>query len=242
MSSFFFLKVFLSSGFINTLLAYMKSANCCVEFWEAVQTPRKLRICIVEELSREVMIYLETLVEKGARVVSGYDQCVFFCFYLIICRLIELLNMELENTSDGSAYNWWKGQNIIAGTVPESVAPSSKWEMIPYFGVIGSIFMPVKSLACGPVYISGNCRKTGFAMKLPWLFIVSVFAILSNGYDIYLKATESAELHTYRDFIWLGIIAICNMSPFFAFSNLLDTRIFCDVCLPIFNLSYERLL
>ena len=68
--------------------AYIKSPNCCIEFWEAVQRPEKLTICIMQELPPGVMRYLMKLIARGATVVTGLDE------------LIPKLNDLIENTRD----------------------------------------------------------------------------------------------------------------------------------------------
>jgi hypothetical protein len=53
----------------------MNSPNCCIEFWEAVQYPEKLVICVLRPVP-EIAAFLEGLKLANARVCEGFDECV----------------------------------------------------------------------------------------------------------------------------------------------------------------------
>jgi hypothetical protein len=58
---------------IHSCSAYITSPNCCVEFWEAVQYPNKLIICVLEPLPADVMTYLKLLV-RPEQIVDGIER------------------------------------------------------------------------------------------------------------------------------------------------------------------------
>ncbi len=60
---------------------YTQSPNCCIEFLEAIHYPRKLIVCVLESTNKwpkdsTVWVYLKQLQLRGAKVFSGFDECV----------------------------------------------------------------------------------------------------------------------------------------------------------------------
>ena len=194
---------------------YTESPNCCVEFWEAMQVKSKVLICILKPMSKAVMEYLE---KEKVNICFGFDE------------LIPILHASLEDTSDENSFRWWRNQSIASGGVPETIAPSKKWS-IPKFQLWGQFFIPDRSVTCGPAWLAGNCRSAGLSIRLPWYFILSVCAILSSLFDLFIKSFYEDTLHSNLDYLWLLSVAICNLAPFWAIFKLFDTRIFCDACL-----------
>ena len=101
--------------------------------------------------------------------------------------------------------------------------------MIPNYSLWGQIYLPLSSIQCGPVYLSGDCLEAGKSLRLPWFFIFAFVAVGCNAFDIFIKFAFDADLHTIIDYLWLGVILICNLSPFWAGEQLFETRVFCDV-------------
>ena len=64
-------------------IPYIKSPNCCVEFWEAAQYPSKLRICVLERMPTGVEMYLKDLKSKGAIIVIGIPEYLNYFLILI---------------------------------------------------------------------------------------------------------------------------------------------------------------
>jgi len=140
--------------------------------------------------------------------------------------LIELLDEEIQDTNDDSAYEWWRNQPISGAGVPEHVVPDG-WKM-PSWTITGPFFIPEKSLEVGPVYLAGDCLSSGSSMKLPWLFIITMIGIGCNLSDIYLKYTASSENHQPIDYVWLCAIGLCNLVPLAAGRLLFETRADCS--------------
>jgi len=75
-------------------------------------------------------------------------------------------------------------------------------------------------------------QNSGMATRLPWLFLFALVGVVANFVDLYQKFSVATSLnscnvlvtHNWVDYLWLGSIALCNFSPFFAFWNLVDTR------------------
>jgi hypothetical protein len=63
------------------------------------------------------------------------------------------------------------------------------------------------------------------------LFLLALFALGCNGFDIFLKAYAQAiqrtEYYTPFEWTWLGMMALLNFAPFVAFSALFETRFDC---------------
>jgi hypothetical protein len=79
---------------------YANSPNCCVEFWEAVQYPEKLIICIMRPMSDSAMEYLHGLTKAGTIICEGLDA------------LLPILDSTITDTEDIRSYEWWKSQRI----------------------------------------------------------------------------------------------------------------------------------
>ena len=222
--------VFLSPGkhlcTFFTNLEYIDSPNCCVEFWEAMQAPNKVLVCILKPLNDGIMRYLE---EKQVKICFGFDE-YFFCASHNASRLLLILHAELEDTQDEISYNWWRNQSIASGGVPENIAPSKKWSF-PKFNLWGPLFLPSRPISCGPAFIAGDCTSAGLSFRAPWYFFVAVTAICSSLFDLFFKRFYDTESYSYLDYLWLCSVCCCNLAPFWGIYKLFDTRIFCDASL-----------
>ncbi len=198
--------------------AYMDSPNCCVEFWEAVQRPNNLIICVLEPCPA-VMDYLHVLEVKGAKLVTGG-----------ISALIPVLDAMLADTTDISAYLWWKNQKIVGAGVPNNVVPHRAWN-VPMFRFRGSPFVPNRSLTVGPGYIAGDCLSTGKSMRVPWLLIAAAIAFFLNLSIAMGSYLLEREKHTRIDIAWLVVMAFLNATPFISIGKLMDTRYDCATAL-----------
>lgn len=61
----------------------------------------------------------------------------------------------------------------------------------------------------------------------PYLFLLALAAVLSNWFDLgltYYNTVYGNEYHSNIDYMWLVCIACCNIAPFFAWSQLFETR------------------
>jgi hypothetical protein len=202
---------------------YCASPNCMVEFWEAVQQPHKLIICVLPSpagarLHVDIRRYLRELADKGATMCDGLDE------------LIPLLHEQIEDSTDADALQWWRAQKIASGGAVNHIVPTELWN-IPTFQVFGKVLTPARSLAIGPVYIAGDCRSSGIQMRLPWLFLVSAFGLLVNCGDMWIKYKTENDQHSAVDFLWLIFIGLFNLSPYYAVSQLFETRVQCDAAL-----------
>lgn len=122
-----------------------------------------------------------------------------------------------------AAWKWWRKQRIHNVGVPSNVVPRN-WP-IPVCSLSGRVFVPDKSIAVGPYFLAGDCTSSGQHVALPYLFFIAAFAFGLNLYDIYTKWSDSENTNRGSlDFIWLGLIACCNIAPFIAFRNLFETR------------------
>lgn len=75
----------------------------------------------------------------------------------------------------------------------------------------------------GPLFLSGDCRASGVCFRPPFLLILSLIAIGSSLIDLYLKFVGTTP-RTALDFVWLAAVCACNVAPFFAGRELLETR------------------
>lgn len=159
------------------------------------------------------------------------SKSIFLLFFETNLRLIGHLDSVLTNTNDDDAYEWWCKQNISSNSVPTNITTSNgpKWNEIPTFKIIGKVKLPRGSISCGPIWISGNCLNSGVCQSLPWHFIFALIAVFCSIGDMYLKYNYDAELHQQIDYIWLFAVCLCNCAPFWAYEQLFDTRIFCNV-------------
>ena len=146
--------------------AYINSANCCVEFYEAVQFPEKLVICILQPVP-ELREFLAMLESRGAVVVVGMRA------------LIAQLDDELCDVNDSAAWKWWRKQRISGGGVPSHVVPTF-WYTIPRFSLTGTIRPPPRSLTAGPVYLAGDCSEQGYRFFPPYLFMLAIAAVAAK--------------------------------------------------------------
>lgn len=205
--------------FIST--EYIKSPNCCVEFWEAAQYPEKLIICVLDKLPDDVQAYLDKLVLPEQMVHS-------------LEEVIPLLNQHINDDKDMAAYEWWKNQAIAGGGVPSHVAPNDAGDnawTLPMFQLWGRVFIPTRSLSVGPAYLSGDCVEHGLQSRWPWLLIITFIGLAINGIDIYLKVFQADIKRTGLDYAWLILLFICDLAPLVAWSRLFDTRVLCDAAL-----------
>jgi hypothetical protein len=148
-----------------------------------------------------------------------------------IRRLLPILDEIVTDCDDHESYEWWRSQRIAGGGVPDSVVPTSSWP-IPRFKLCGRIALPGGSLHVGPTFLAGDCKQAGVGMKFPWLFLIALFSLGASALDIFLKAyaySKGTEFYSIFDWIWLGIMAALNLSPFLAGLKLFDTRYDCSV-------------
>ena len=90
--------------FINQ--AYIKSPNCCVEFWEAVQTPKRLIICVLEPLPVDIENYIHQLEKEGTKVVNGileYNYSIFSIQFIAwyLFYMLKLLTLKTKSRTIG---------------------------------------------------------------------------------------------------------------------------------------------
>ena len=201
---------------------YIASANCCVEFHEAVQWPEKLVICILQPVP-QLEPFLQMLQSRGAVVVVG------------LRALITQLDNELCDVNDSAAWKWWRKQKISGGGVPSHVVPTY-WHSIPRFKLTGTIRVPQRALTAGPAYLAGDCSSQGYRFFPPYLFILALLALAANFIDLFFTfrnskcddmtsgCVDNSNCHTIIDYVWLGVMAACNLAPFTAWSSLFDTR------------------
>jgi hypothetical protein len=197
--------------------AYISSPNCCVEFHEAVQWPKKLLICIMQPVP-QLAEFISQLESQGAVVVTG------------LRALIAQLDDEICDVNDSSAWRWWRKQKISGGGVPSHTVATS-WHTIPKWTVTGRIQMDPRALTAGPVYLSGDCSSAGQRFFPPYLFLLAVAAVVANFVDLYftfrntdctygvLTKNDGEQLlvhenptscHNTIDYIWLGMLVPCN--------------------------------
>ena len=214
--------------------AYIASPNCCVEFHEAVQWPEKLVICILQPVP-SLNPFLAQLEAKGAVIVHGLRE------------LIVRLDEELCDTNNASAWLWWRKQKISSSGVPSHVVPTY-WTTIPKFTLTGALHISPRSLTAGPIYLAGDCSKSGQRFFPPYLFFLAVGAVVANFVDLYFTfrntncvrdgairvsngervdwVEDVKNCHNTIDYVWLGIMAACNLAPFTAWSSLFETRMY----------------
>jgi hypothetical protein len=63
------------------------------------------------------------------------------------------------------------------------IVPTDSWT-IPSFQLCGRPFLPDRSLSVGPCYLAGDCRSAGMGMSWPWLFLLALFGLLANFFDM----------------------------------------------------------
>ena len=206
-------------------------SDCCVEFHEAVQWPKKLLICILQPVP-QLNEFIAQLESQGAVVVTGLHA------------LIAQLDDEICDVNDSSAWRWWRKQKISGGGVPSHTVATS-WHTIPKWTITGRIQMDPRALTAGPVYLAGDCSSAGQRFFPPYLFLLAVAAVVANFVDLYFtfKNTDCtygvltkndgervpmhenpSSCHNTIDYIWLGIMAVCNLAPFTAWPSLFETR------------------
>lgn len=189
---------------------YCRSANCCVEFFECVQHPKKLIICILNPIPQDVREFVEQyLVPNGSILCEG------------LVPLMHLLDQELQTMNDFEVIQWWRQQQLSGAGVPNYMVPYG-WP-IPRFSLWGRIFVPPKTVDVGPLYITGDCLETGRRFYPPYLLLLALISIGASVVDLYLKFTGDTP-HTALDFVWLGAVCLCNVAPFFAGKELMETR------------------
>jgi len=201
--------------------AYIQSPNCCVEFHEAAQWPEKLLLCILQPVP-QLEPFLHELESRGAVVVYGLRAC------------IEQLDAEVCDVNDAAAWKWWRRQQISGGGVPSHVVPTH-WHTIPKFSLnMRTIRVPQRSLTAGPVYLAGDCSSTGLSFYPPYLFFLALLALASNFIDLWITfeindcsgpdGSCSSNCRDIIDYVWLLVIACCNLAPFTVWRLLFETR------------------
>lgn len=119
------------------------------------------------------------------------------------------------------------------------------WHTIPRFSLRGKFYVPPRSLTAGPIYLAGDCSESGTRFFPPYLFFLALIAVCANFGDLYLTfrntdcvredvtrdngervewTKDVMTCHTPIDYIWLGIMASCNLAPFTVWSSLFETR------------------
>lgn len=197
---------------------YAKSPNCCVEMMEAVQHPEKVTVCIIKDnVHPKILQFLFRLKPKGLRICVGFDE------------LISMLDLDVQDMTDAGAFLWWRKQTISGAGVPSHIVPH-EWPM-SQCSLWGKWPLPERSLKVGPVYLSGDCKRTGKAFSPPYLLFMAVLAVCINSYDMYDKYNNYSLLHSTIDYVFLGVIALSTCAPFIGYNYLIDTRRDCHVAL-----------
>lgn len=193
--------------------AYITSPNCCVELAEAVSHPEKMWLCYLEEMPSEVVEYFNNL--KPLKVCHGLEE------------LIPLLHEALERTDDAGAYEWWCQQKIASSAIPSNITPgtSKSWEIIPKFSFWGDVRLGPKWISCGPVYISGDCKSTGYTTRIPWHFVGAFLALCFNVAIVVSELFFTTGTTNSLSIAWLIGICMGNTAPFLAWHALFDTRV-----------------
>lgn len=197
---------------------YVASPNCCIEMHEAIQRPEKLLFCILEPLETELMAFIETLVPLGAQVVHG------------IPALCQQLDAEVNDSHNLDYFKWWQTQDISGAGVPESVVPTHEWP-IPRFSLRGRLFLPEKTISCGPVFLAGDCSDAGLSIAIPWLLVGVLTACAICFWNI-IQAFIDGDNTTTIDYILLVCIFLVNLGPLaLGGEDLIDTRRYIDASL-----------
>jgi hypothetical protein len=195
---------------------YAASANCCIEIWEAIQTPSCLIICCLDDVPPLIRSFF---LERKVQVVDGPDE------------LIPLLNKIVTDKNDNQAFSWWRKQPIAKGQMPTDIVPGQTWEHIPPFKLWGAWSRPERSLQVGPVYLAGDCCSAGLAVTIPWLFVMALIGLIVGAVDGGNKYLFHNALYSRLDLGWLFVVWCSNIAPFVFFRKLLDTRSFSDMSL-----------
>ena len=192
--------------------AYVTSPNCCVELAEAVAHPEKMWLVYLEDMDPKLVEYFKCL--NPSFTCNGIDE--------LILKLAE----ELENPNDEEALNWWRSQRISVNKTTNEITPTSdpNWNIIPRYWFWGRPILPQNSIKVGPVYISGDCKTTGYQFQPPYHFTAATFALLCS---FYLLNNFGSTTSTLFDIVWLITICLLCFGPFFMFSVLFDNRVFC---------------
>ena len=193
--------------------AYVASANCVVEFLEAIQRPAHCLVCVVKPLDPSITAFLS---ELGIPIVTGFPA------------LIAALDARLQQREDDAALQWWRKQQIAGAGVPNNIVATG-WPM-SRFSLWGRLHPGLKAVCVGPVYLQGDCQKTGQRISPPWLLLLAILAVTINFVDLYQKMTGS-DPHTVVDFISLALLSMCNLMPFIALDQLVETRIYLSTAL-----------
>jgi len=186
-----------------------------VEVLEAVQNPGKLLICYLEDLNtiddgkyKGVYKYFEDLQNehKNMKICTGIPQ------------LLPLLHTEIQEVPDsGGAYKWWRDQSITISGAPEQVLVG---DPIPYFSLRPARISLRHDLYVGPVFLSGDCTRTGTYFTPPILFFGLLLGVALVVIDIFKAGTNRQG---WVFVIYIILLLFCLL-PLFELRNLLDTR------------------
>lgn len=67
--------------------------------------------------------------------------------------------------------------------------------------------------------------------SIPWLFVCALLGIGINVLDLFAKVAAGSQQRSALDYVFLTLMVMLNLAPFFAVDKLLDTRTFCATAL-----------
>lgn len=234
--------------------AYIASPNCCVELHEAVQWPDKLVICILEpvpameqflrELEDNGAIIVhglrELIYELDAQICDVNDSAAFKWWRrqkisatsgvpdnvvpthwrtIPKFRLMGKLAVPPRSLTVGPVY--------LAGDCSETGFRF----LPPYLFLLALVAVVANAADIAYTYFegSGDCNDDPMSCHSTIDWIWSIKQTNERASPAHCEATTEATSHSFPPLsllllLRLGIMAVCNLAPFTAWSSLFETR------------------
>ncbi|RKO88767.1 hypothetical protein BDK51DRAFT_49172 [Blyttiomyces helicus] len=151
--------------------AYMKSPNCVIEIFSAIEADPGKIILHVAESTPMTLELVELLSSQVMKVTYDYNG-LFAHINYILARC------------DTSDFDWWKERVTTAAGIPAGVVPSKR---IPKcnFRTVFAEYPKLKSVQTGPIWIDGNMMRAGSrASAFPWLFVAFLVCSFIPAVDL----------------------------------------------------------